>query len=110
MVSIHNGLLCLIDLLTFKIGHVSPHIRVQRIDDHLPVCRAGDFNPAVNETGRGWRTLPCIVLADVLSLWQEVKKVALVELGLSDHTTLEQLLAPGVESTVKDSEEDADFF
>jgi hypothetical protein len=97
-------------LLTFKVGHVSPDIRVQRIDDHLPVCGASDLNPTVNETRCRWCTLPCIVLADVLGLWQEVEELALVELGLPDLATLEKLLAPCVESTVQDSEEDGDFF
>ena len=64
----------------------------------------------VNETRRRRCTLPCIVLADVLGLWEEVEEVALVELGLPDLATLEKLLAPRVESTVQDSEEDGDFF
>lgn len=96
-------------LLTFKVCHVCPDIGVERIDNHLPVCGSGDLDSAVDETRCWGSSLPCVVLTDVLCLGEEVQKVALVELCLPDHTTVEELFAPGIESTVKDREEDADF-
>jgi hypothetical protein len=94
------------DMLTFEVGHVRPHIRVQRVDNHLAIGRAGNLNAPVDQAGRGWCALPCLVLADMLGLRQEVEQVALVELGLSDHASLEESLPALVECAVEQGEED----
>ena len=95
--------------LTLKVGHVSPDLRVQGIDHHLPVDRAGNLQSSVLKTrSRRW-TPPCVVLTDVLGVGKEVEGGALVELGLADLATLEQSLAAGIEGAVEDGEEDGGF-
>lgn len=94
-------------LLTLEIGHVCPDIRVQGVDDHLAVSRPCNLYAAVDETGR-WRCAPpCVVLADVLGLGQEVEQVALVELGLAEHSPLQELLSAVVECAVEKGKEDS---
>lgn len=90
---------------TLKISHVSPDIRVQRVDNHLAICGTGDFHTAVDETRSRGSTLPGIVLTNVLCLGQEVGEVALVNLGLAVDTALEEGLASRVEGAVEDGEE-----
>lgn len=92
---------------TLEIGHVGPDIRVQSIDNHLPIGRAGDLNAAVDQTGSGGGALPGIVVTDVLGLGQEVGEMALVDFGLAVYTALEEGLAGGIEGAVQDSEESA---
>lgn len=43
---------------TFKVSHERLRTRVERIDDHLAVCRACDFDPAVFKAGRGRGAYP----------------------------------------------------
>lgn len=88
--------------LTFKVGHISVHIGVESVDHHLPVSRAGDFHPAVNETGCGGSSLPCAVLTDVLRLWQEVGQDTTVKLGLSQLAALKKGLAGAIEGAVQE--------
>lgn len=95
-----------VKLPTLKISHIGPHVRVQGIDNHLPVRWTRDLHTTVLKTRRWRRTFPRIVLTNVLGLWEEVWEVALVELRLADHTSLEQLLSSGVESSVQHGEED----
>lgn len=92
---------------TLEISHVGPDIRVQRINNHLPVRGAGNLNAAVNQTGGGRSSLPGVIVADVLSLGQEVGEMALVNLGLAVNAALEEGLARGVEGAVQNSEESA---
>jgi len=92
-------------LRTLEVGHVGPDVRVQGVDDHLPVSRSGNLNSAIDETWSWWCSPPCVILADVLSLWQKVELGALVELHLADLTSLEKVLARGIESTVEESKE-----
>lgn len=91
--------------LTLKIGHISPHVRVERVDHHLPVRRARDLDAAVHEARGGRRALPRGVLADVPGLWQEVGQGTLVELGLAELSPLEEVLACGVEGAVEEGDE-----
>jgi hypothetical protein len=91
---------------TFKVGHVSPYIRVQSIDDHLAVSRSGDLDSPVDQTGSWRRSSPGVILANVLCFWEEVEQVALVELGLSGHSPLQQVLTALVKCAVQESEED----
>lgn len=90
---------------TLEIGHIRPHIRVQRIYDHLPVGRTGDLDPPVHQTGRRWGPLPGGIVADVLGLGQEVWEGALVKLGLADLAAFQQLLASVVERAVQQGKE-----
>lgn len=90
---------------TFKVGHVGPDIRVQGVDDHLAVGRTGDLNATVDQPGSRRRTLPRVILTDVLGLGQEVEQVALVNLGLTIHPTLEEGLASRVKGPVQDGQE-----
>ena len=92
-------------MLTLKISHVSVDLGVQCVDDHLAVSGPGDLNSAVNETWSWWCSSPCGIISDVLGLWEEIWENALVELGLSDHTALEELLSSCVERSVEESKE-----
>lgn len=93
--------------LTLEVGHISPHIRVQGVNNHLPVGRASDLYSTVHKTWSWWCTLPGIVVTDVLGLWEEVESVALVELGLADHATLEESFPRAVEGAVEHSKENS---
>ena len=90
---------------TLEISHVGPDIRVQCVDDHLPVGRTSDLDTTVNQTRSRGSTLPSVILPDVLGLRQEVEQVALVNLGLTVNPALEESLASGVEGPVEDGEE-----
>lgn len=92
---------------TLKVSHVGVHIRVQRIDNHLAVGRAGDLNAAVDQAGSRAGALPGVIVADVLGLGQEVGQVAAVDLGLLVDTALQESLAGRVEGAVQDGEEGA---
>lgn len=92
--------------LTLKVGHVCPDIRVQGIDNHLSVGRTSDLDSAVGKAGCWWCALPCIAVADVLSLREEVGKLAGVELGLAGFASLQQFLASLVECAVEKGQED----
>ena len=48
-----------------EVGQPDLGARVERVDRHLPVGRAGDLDPAVHQAGRGRRDPPARVLADV---------------------------------------------
>ena len=97
-------------MLTLKVGHVCPHVRVQGVDDHLAVGGASDLDAPVHQAGRWWCASPCGVLADVLGLWEEVEQVALVELGLTDHSSLEESFPALVECAVEEGKEDGSIF
>lgn len=90
---------------TFKVGHVGPHLRVQRVDDHLPVRRPRDLDPAVDQARGGVRALPGDIIADVLSLGEEVREDTAVDLGLADDAALEKGLASRVEGALEEGEE-----
>lgn len=95
--------------LTLKIRHVGPDIRIQGIDDHLPVRRAGDFDPAVDQTGRRRCALPGVILADVLGLGKEVGQLAIINSSLAVDPTLQQGFPGRVEGAVQDGEEGTGF-
>jgi hypothetical protein len=97
-------------VLTLEVGHVCPDIRVQGVYNHLAVCRSSNLDAPVGQTGRGWCTPPCVILADVLGLWKEVEEVSLVELGLSDHSSLEERFPALVECAVEKGKEDGSIF
>lgn len=94
---------------TLKVGHICPDIRVQGVNNHFSVGRTGNFNSAVGKTGSWWCTLPCIAVADVLGLGEEVGKFSSVKFGLTGHASLQQFLASLVECAVEKSQEDGGF-
>ena len=91
---------------TFKVGHVGPDIRVQGVDDHLPIGGSGDFDAAIDQAGGRRRSSPRIIFTNVLCLREEVGKVALVELLLASRSSAQQVLAGGVEGSMEHGEED----
>lgn len=91
--------------LTFKVGHISPDVAVQGIDDHFSIRWSGDFDPAVDKTGSRGGPFPGIVVADVLGLGEEIGQSAIVELLLTDRSSLEESFAGGVEGAVEEGEE-----
>lgn len=92
-------------LHTLKVGHVGPDIRVQGVDNHLPVGWSSNLNSAVDKTWR-WRCgSPCVIVTDVLGLWQKVELAALVKLQLANLASLKKSLACGVEGAVEEGEE-----
>lgn len=95
------------ELLTLEVGHIRPDIGVQGIHYHLAVRRTGDLHSPVDQTRRWWRAFPRVVLANVLGLRKEVEKVALIELSLSDHSSLKELFPALVECAVEESKENA---
>ena len=62
----------------FEIRHVHFGAGVERVDDHLAIDRAGDFDAAVLQVGRDWRDPP-VATADVGRLGQEVGQLAGIE-------------------------------
>lgn len=94
------------NIFTFKVSHICPDIGVQSVDNHLPVGRTSNLQSSIHETRCWWSSSPCIVLANVLCLWEEVELNALVKLRLADLATLKESLAASVECAVKDSKED----
>ena len=70
--------------------------RVERVDDHLAVGRAGDLHPAVLQVGGHGRDRP-LRLPDVPGLGQEVGLLAHVKPRLPLGAAVQQLLAPRVE-------------
>lgn len=91
--------------LTLEIRHVGVDIRVERVDNHLAVGRAGNLDAAVDKAGGGRRALPGGILADVLGLGEEVGQDAAVQLGLAELAALEEGLAGAVEGAVQEGQE-----
>ena len=50
-----------------EVGHEAPRSRVQRVDHHLPIDRAGDLDAAVGEVRRGRRHAPVARIELVLA-------------------------------------------
>ena len=79
-----------------EVPHEHPRARVQRVDHHLPLHRAGDLHPAVGEIGRRGRHAP-FGGADVGGLLQKIGQAAGTEPALDFEAAGQQLLAPGSE-------------
>ena len=79
-----------------EVGHEPVRTRVQRVDDHLAVGRAGDLDPALLERRRGGRDRP-IGLADLERVGQEVEHLPRPQPGPAARAGLEQLAAAGAE-------------
>ena len=65
---------------------------IERVDHHLPLHRSGDLHPPIVQVRRCGRHLPA-ALADLPSLFQEVRQLAPSEASLDLPPTLEQRLA-----------------
>ena len=83
-----------------EIGHKHFCARIQRIDDHLAVNRAGDLNPAIQQIGRNRRNRP-IAFADMLGLGKEIGQFAGIKALLAHHARLEQCLACRIETLMQ---------
>src|SRR2546430_796871 len=88
-------------VFTFQISHIRPNIGIQGVDHHFPACWPRDFHSSVYKTWCRWSTLPSIVLTDMLCLWQEIGKLASVNLSLANYTALQESLSCWVEGTMK---------
>ena len=83
-----------------EVGHEAARARVEGVDDHLAVDRAGDLDAAVLEVGRDRRDAP-VALADVARLGQEVGQLAGVDPRLALGARGQELASRGVEATVQ---------
>ena len=87
-----------------EIRHEHPGARVQRVDDHLAVDRAGDLDPAVQEIGRDRRDGP-VALADGFRVGKKVRQFASVEIFLALHSPHQKLKAPPIEAAMQTGHE-----
>ena len=87
-----------------EVGHEDARARVERVDHHLAVDRAGDLAAAVAEIGRGLGDPP-LAVADVRRLRQEARQRARVELELPLVPPLEQLAPPRIQLAVQARDE-----
>jgi hypothetical protein len=78
--------------------------RVQGVDDHLAIDRAGDLDAAVAQVGRQRRHLP-VAAAHVPGFAQEVRQPAPVQVSLQARPPGQQLAAPAVEGPVQGGDE-----
>ena len=92
------------DVGVLEVGHEHLRARVQRVDDHLAVDRAGDLDAAVQQVGGDRRDLqsPSRI---VRGLGQEVGQLAGVEALLALGPRREQLLARAVEVALQVGQE-----
>ena len=91
---------------TFKIGHISPHIRIQCVYNHLAIGWTCDLHPSVHQAGCGGSTLPCVIFSDVFGLREEVEEIALVELRLPDFPAFKEGFPGSIEGAMEEGEED----
>ena len=71
-----------------KVGHEGAGTAVQRIDDHLPVGRAGDFSAPILDVERQCGHHP-VAVADVFRFGQEIRQFACIEFFLLSRTCRE---------------------
>lgn len=91
--------------ITFKIGHVSPNVRVESVDDHFPVRGSGYLNSAIHQTRRWLSAPPVLVVANVLSLREEIWQVSVICVDLTLLAELEKVLAGRLETAMQDCKE-----
>ena len=72
-------------LAVLEIGHATLHRRVQGVDDHLAINRAGDLHAAVSQISGNAADAP-VRLANVLGVWQKLGCYAPVEQRLLGRT------------------------
>ena len=84
----------------FEVGHVAVRARVERVDDHLGIDRAGDFHAAAVQCLRDRGNLP-VAFTHGLRFRQEIRALAGVQaLGTLD-TGSQQLFAARLKGTVQ---------
>ena len=76
-----------------KVSHEYLGARVQRVDGHLALGGAGDFDAPVLQIVRNGGNCPT-ALAYALGLGEEVGHLAGVNFGLALHPALQEFLAP----------------
>ena len=79
------------------VRHEHACARVERIDDHLAIGRAGDLDATVGEV-RGRNGDPPVAVAHCAGLGQEIGQLTGVDLGLARHPPCEQLRHPRAKS------------
>src|SRR5208282_31492 len=84
----------------FEVGHENTSPRIEGVDDHLPVHRASDLNPAICEVGRSGRYGPCLG-SDPLCLAREFRSAARREDSLELAPLREELPASLFELAVQ---------
>ena len=84
-----------------EVGHVHVRARVERVDEHLALGRAGQLDPALLEVGVGDGRDPPVAGADVARFGREVRQLARVQAGLAFVACLQQRLPPRVEFAVQ---------
>ncbi len=87
-----------------EIGHEHARARIERIDDHLGVGRAGDFDAAVGKVGGRGRDAP-VGGANSGSFGEEIGHFAGIEPRLAQDAQREQHAARAIEATMKRGEE-----
>ena len=87
-----------------EVGHEHLRARVERVDHHLPVDRAGDLDAAVLQLGRDRRDAP-VALADLLRLGEEVGQLAVAQPLRPLVPRVEQLAPPRAEPALELGEE-----
>jgi hypothetical protein len=87
-----------------EVGHEDFCARVQGIDDHLPVDRAGDLHPAVEKVGRDRGDFP-VAVADRLCLGEKIRKLAGVEVLLAPQSPHQELQPAAIEAPVQAGDE-----
>ena len=83
-----------------EIGHEHLGARIERVDDHLGIGRAGDFDAAVEEVGGDRRDLP-VGLAERGGLGREVGQLARVKARLPVAARGEQVAAAAIEPVMQ---------
>ncbi len=87
------------------VGQPAFRARVQRVDGHLALARAGDLDAPVLQAGRERRDRPGEVLADRGGLGQEARVEPVGDLRAALLAALEELLAAADEGAVEFGEE-----
>ena len=78
------------------VSHEDLRARIERVDHHLPVGRAGDLDPSVEQVA-GYRRNRPVRLADGSRLRQEVRQCSGIDLGLAPLAACQQLDNVGAE-------------
>ena len=91
-----------------EVGHETVRARVQRVDDHLRVDRAGDLDAAVLQGRRDRRDGP-VAFADRPGVGAEVRQHPGIELGLAGDTGGEALAAGRLEQAMQVGEQGLQF-
>src|SRR5439155_17412901 len=88
----------------FEVRHENPRARVEGVDHHLALDRAGDLAPPVAKVGRRLRNPP-LPLTHVLRLGEEPRQLTTVQGALPLLPPLEQVEAGRVQLAVQERDE-----